>query len=78
MNHGPQMTTFKSFLSWEIAAMLAKVVVVGARHIVAQGVQDLTNYSILSVKLRKKEIFKYSKYVLLRKKNKYSQTDTIV
>ena len=36
-----------NLLSWEIAAMLAKVVVVGVRRIVAQGAQDLTNYSIL-------------------------------
>jgi len=34
-------------LSWEIAAMLAKVVVVGVRRIVARGAQDLTNYAIL-------------------------------
>jgi hypothetical protein len=34
--------------------MLAKVVVVGVRHIVARGAQDLTNYSNLNVKLRKK------------------------
>ncbi len=34
-------------LSWEIAAMLAKVVVVGVHHIVARGAQDLTNFSIL-------------------------------
>ncbi len=31
----------------EIAAMLAKVVVVGVRRIVARGARDLTNYSIL-------------------------------
>jgi hypothetical protein len=37
----------KATLSWEIAAMLAKVVVVGVRHIVARGAQDLTNYAIL-------------------------------
>ncbi len=30
-------------ISWEIAAMLAKVVVVGVRRIVARGAQDLTN-----------------------------------
>ena len=33
--------------SWEIVAMFAKVVVVGVRRIVARGVRDLTNYSIL-------------------------------
>jgi hypothetical protein len=37
----------KETLSWEIAAMLAKVVVVGVRRIVARGARDLTNYSIL-------------------------------
>jgi hypothetical protein len=40
--------------SWEIVAMFAKVVVVGVRRIVARGAQDLTNYSILNVKLRNK------------------------
>jgi hypothetical protein len=48
--------------------MLAKVVVVGVRRIVARGARDLTNYSILNVKLRKKYNFKYCKYVLLCKK----------
>ena len=34
-------------ISWEIAVMLAKVVVVGVCRIMAQGARDLTNYSIL-------------------------------
>ena len=38
-----QNTPTLSILSWEIAAMLAKVVVVGVRRIVARGAQDLTN-----------------------------------
>ncbi len=39
--------------------------------------KKLISQSFTLVKLRKKEIFKYSKYVLLRKKNKYSQTDSL-
>jgi hypothetical protein len=44
------LTPFKQYdmcTRGEIAAMLAKVVVVGVRGIVARGAQDLTNYSIL-------------------------------
>ncbi len=44
---GAKLSPFSSTISWEIAAMLAKVVVVGVRRIVARGAQDLTNYAIL-------------------------------
>ena len=43
-----------TYISWEISTMLAKVIVVGVHCIVAQGAQDVTNYSILKVKLRNK------------------------
>jgi hypothetical protein len=42
-----QLLSKEQEISWEIAAMLAKVVVVGVRRIVARGAQDLTNYTIL-------------------------------
>jgi hypothetical protein len=41
-----KLVLFEKTLSWEIVAMLAKVIVVGVRRIVAQGARDLTNYSI--------------------------------